>query len=800
MQKLLNLDNKTIVFTGGGTGGHLWPIVTVARWCRQTLESRNIYFGGNSHLERRIWKKEKLRHIYIPSGKKSAFWDWRIIIAPFMIFFGIIKAGFWLLAIKPAMIFSKGGYSALPVIIAAKILHIPVIGHESDIVMGESNLQVLKWGGIVLTAFPNDLYNLPVLLNDRTRYTGMVINPGFYDNNFISQARNNLDKIDILIFGGSQGAERINKKVAAIWHKLSALGNVLHITGVNNYALYINLWHKLPEEIRKNIHLKPEIDNLPQIINEAKIIICRAGATSLWEVISASKKVITIPLPESKNDHQRLNALWLAQEFHGVKIIEEKYLTSVVLSSEVEKMLKTNINPNITHTMVMPKDAITNVGQVIYEQLSEVYFRNKRRIHLIGSQGVSMQGIKWICEKRGNIVTGSDLSSGGHKKSNISKKLDAVVYSSATAMPGAPGKIEIDEARRLNIPTFKRSEFIILLAGAKKIIAVSGTHGKTTTASMITHILKKNNLDPSYLIGVPVSENRMGPAGWGRNNLFVLEACEYDRSFNDFTADYAIINNIEKEHLDYFTGGIKEIQKAFAEFLQKSRPGSVVVFGDDTENCHIVEKYIRKDRPDIKIIYANQKIRNYDKYRFFGKHNAINASVAVTISSQIGIDYDTAQESLLDFEGAKRRLEYIGEYQDNVVYDDYGHHPTEITASIKAIQEKYPNKKIWLIFQPHQTSRTEDFFDDFVTALSQADKVYITDIYQVAGREEKSKVDSEMLAEKINKKNKNKATYIGLPYEDVTEQIKKSEPQDVVIITMGATNIYEVAKDIVGEY
>jgi len=796
MNQNLKITNKTIVFAGGGTGGHIWPLISIARYIKKNLGARVIYFGVGTILERRKWRSERIRSVTIPSGKIRSYRSLWNIIDPLIVPLGTIKALFWLVAYRPAFVFGKGGYGMLPTAIAARFLGIKVISHESDIVLGKSNNKILDWGGMILTAFPVDLYNVDPQKCQRMRYVGMPVHPDFYYDKLNDKRK---VKNTILVFGGSQGAERINKLVARMWGELSELGEVIHITGPNNFNRYKYMLKKQDKRIQNNISLHPEIDDLPAIISGASVVICRGGATSLWELATAETPAVVIPLPEASGDHQRLNALWLSQEFPWITVVEEKNILPSRVLGLIKSKLSLKIKDYEPSKLIMPSEALAETSQVIKEALTANYLKSSRHFHLIGSEGVSMKGIAKVLKQMGHKVTGSDITLGGHSTKNITPDIDAVIYSSAAATESAPGNIEIDTAKKKGIPVIKRSRFINLLINNKKIIAVSGMHGKSTVATMIAFILKKAGYDPSYFIGVPDdSGNEMGGSYWGRGGMVVVEACEYDRSFCDFNADILIITNIEKEHIDYFRGGLPEIEKSFSNFIERSRPSANLIAGRG-ESVEKVISEVESDRPDVKIIKPNipQNIKR-NEFLIFGDHNFIDASLAIATTQIVGINEKDAWQILKQFKGANRRMQYMGKYQNTLIYDDYGHHPTEIAACINAFRQKYKNKKLTLIFQPHQIHRTKTFFDDFVKVLVEADKVIVTDIYEVAGREEEENITSEKLVSAINEKKKDHALFIPLPYSKIVEYLKNNiSDYEGIILTIGATNIYRVAQGLI---
>lgn len=411
---------------------------------------------------------------------------------------------------------------------------------------------------------------------------------------------------------------------------------------------------------------------------------------------------------------------------------------------------------------------------------------------LIGIKGVSMSGIAKILKAQGHQVIGSDLKTGGHSRNNITPELDAVIYTSA-ALPGSPAEVEVQRARELKIPLYKRSEFIGKLLPGKKIIAVTGTHGKTTIASMISEILRAAKFDPSILIGADPT-NKVESAALGSGDYFVVEACEYDRSFLDFSCEIGVISNIELEHLDYYKGGMPEIIDSFGQFI--TLVGKTLVAGEGVE----IDKAIKRAQSKPLSIqrYGNDSAFNQSELRLqvgaYGEHNILNALAAYAVARELGIENATIRLALKNFYGAKRRLEEIFRTKETVVIDDYGHHPTEIKASLKAISEEYPSKPLKVVFQPHQASRLKELFSDFTESFENADEVVVLPVYQVPGRDEPIIKSSQDLVNELNRKNI-KASQVG-NYQLAIDYLTPSLGENQVILTLGATDVYTVAEGL----
>jgi len=366
----------------------------------------------------------------------------------------------------------------------------------------------------------------------------------------------------------------------------------------------------------------------------------------------------------------------------------------------------------------------------------------------VGVGGIGMQALVDVLLGMGHKITGSDISDfpgksrleskgvkviiGPQVAENVPNDIDVLVYSSVIKryFPELDHP-EVLRAKELNVPIYKRSEFIGKLMEDKFGIAISGTHGKTTTSVLITAILQAGGLDPSALIGAEV-KNLKGCGVFGKGEHMVVEACEYDRSFLDMKPKIAVLTNIEADHLDYYKD-IEEIKEAFAQFVESvPEDGLVVAFGDDKNIQEILPKARSKvitfgfndtndiKATDLKVLGQKMSFKLGDlaiTMNFPGKHLVLDALAAIAVAKHVGVADADIQKALLEFGGAIRRFEIIGE-KDNITFmDDYAHHPTEIRAMLESAREYFGERQIRVVFQPHQFSRTRFLLDEFANSF-----------------------------------------------------------------------------------
>ncbi len=443
-----------------------------------------------------------------------------------------------------------------------------------------------------------------------------------------------------------------------------------------------------------------------------------------------------------------------------------------------------------------------------------------KNVHMIGIGGVSMSGIAAILKNFGINVTGSDASQSestnklidmgikvtiGHDLKDIAKS-DLVVYSAAINQNDP----EIVEARKLNIPTIERADFLGELTRCyKDTICVSGTHGKTTTTSMISLCFLEALKDPSIQVGAFL-KNIDGNYRVGNSEHFIIEACEYVESFLKFSPKAEIILNIDNDHLDYFKT-FENIKNSFIKYVKLLPTDGLLVVNGDDNNCLDLLKYvdctvrtygIKNKNVDFyadNISFDNDGFSTFDVYyknEFFckislsvpGIHNVLNALSCIALCDYYGIDKKDLKIALHNFVGAHRRFEFKGKVNGASIYDDYGHHPTEIIATYNSLKNKTYNES-WVIFQPHTYSRTKNLLDDFVNALKNFDHIIVLDIY--AARETNSyNITSQDLVNKIIALGK-KALYIP-NFDECISYVKENINENDIVLTLGAGTVTQI--------
>ena len=451
------------------------------------------------------------------------------------------------------------------------------------------------------------------------------------------------------------------------------------------------------------------------------------------------------------------------------------------------------------------------------------FIRDKnKKIHFIGIGGISMSGLAEILIKNNYSVSGSDMQSShiinklkekgaeiyiGHNGDNI-QDADLVVYTAAIS----PENPEYLKAVELNLPLMDRAEFLgHIMKGHKYNVAVSGTHGKTTTTSMIAHIVLKEDVDPTILVGGELDAIE-GNVLAGNGEYFITEACEYKASFLKFFPYIGTILNIDADHLDYYRD-INHIKDTFKEFIDLIPKEGYLIANIDDENvktilhnynynCNILTYGINEGILRAKNISYNEAgCATFDAYKedlfLFqinlnvpGQHNVLNSLASIGTALCLNFSENSITSGLNSFHGTHRRFELKGTKNGVTVIDDYAHHPTEIKATLNA-SKNYPHNKIFCVFQPHTYSRTISLFDDFSDSFYDVDNLVLADIY-AAREKDTGVISSTMLGDKIREKNVNCVNFHN--FDEIVQYLKDNLKDGDMLITMGAGDVFKVGE------
>ncbi|MDR2611383.1 MAG: UDP-N-acetylmuramate--L-alanine ligase [Deltaproteobacteria bacterium] len=450
-------------------------------------------------------------------------------------------------------------------------------------------------------------------------------------------------------------------------------------------------------------------------------------------------------------------------------------------------------------------------------------YRKRRSIHFVGIGGIGMSGIAEVLHDMGHEVSGSDLAEGaqtrrlaglgirvaiGHDASQV-RGADVVVVSSAVREDNP----EVAAARAERIPVIPRAEMLSELMRLKTSVAVAGSHGKTSTCSLLGTVLTEGGLDPTLVIGGRV-DNLGVNARLGRGGYLVAEADESDGSFLMLSPTVAVVTNIDREHMNYYRD-LDHLKETFLTFMNRVPfYGAAVLCLDDPEVQSLIPR-VRKRCVTYGLsaqsqvtarnvaregwghcfdLHAGGEALGRLRVNIPGRHNVLNALAAAAVSLEMGVSFEDLRRGVEGLSGVGRRFERKGEAGGVRVLDDYGHHPTEIRATLSALAEIFPDSRRIVLFQPHRHTRTRDLFDEFVRSFNQADLLWVADIY-AAGEEPFEGVDSRSLAEALRSHGHGGARYAGAVCS-IPDQVLPGLREGDVILSLGAGNIWEAGVEI----
>lgn len=454
-----------------------------------------------------------------------------------------------------------------------------------------------------------------------------------------------------------------------------------------------------------------------------------------------------------------------------------------------------------------------------------INLNNINNVHFIGIGGISMSGLAEILLSKGKKVSGSDSNESnitnhlvsigatlfyGHDAENITTDMELVVYTAAIKEDNP----EYQKAKVLNIPLIPRAELVgLIMKQYQTAIGVAGTHGKTTTTSMISHVLMEAETDPTIMVG-GILDSIGGNIRIGNSGTFITEACEYTNSFLSFYPTIGIILNVAEDHMDFFKD-IDEIRRSFKAYADLIPENGTLIINSDIDDisfftkdlaCKCISFGLDNEKSDISAtnisfdefargrydLIVNGEIKTHIELSVTGMHNVCNSLSAIACGIAMGLPLDAIKEGLRKCVGSERRFQYKGKFNGVTVIDDYAHHPDEIEATLNTAKN-YPHNRTWCVFQPHTYTRTHAFLKDFARTLSLADKVVLADIY--AAREKNTLGISSM-----DLLNELKSLGCDCCYFKTFEEIEKYLQENCIhgdlLITMGAGNIVNVGENL----
>ncbi|MBI1369190.1 MAG: UDP-N-acetylmuramate--L-alanine ligase [Planctomycetes bacterium] len=443
-----------------------------------------------------------------------------------------------------------------------------------------------------------------------------------------------------------------------------------------------------------------------------------------------------------------------------------------------------------------------------------------KRLHFVGIGGCGMSGLARICRSYGAIPTGTDAYASPFTDALKLDGIDVTLRQATDTVPAACDLViasaavsndhpEIVETRRRKLPVLKYAQLLGRLMIGRTGVAIAGTHGKSTTTAMLAHTLIQTNQDPTFIVGATCDQIG-GGARAGRPDMLIGEACEFDRSFHNFHPTHSIILNVEEDHLDIY-GSLDAIIEAFGQFARKTDAnGSLLIGHEGAQRTRVAAgldckvetigfapqaDWVIRLNGGITLHHEGKPVCHYT-CQLPGEHMAYNASVAAVTAHRLGADWEGIGKAISSFRGLDRRMQNLGVHRGVTVIDDYGHHPTEIDTTLRALRAHHKPRRLICVFQPHQHSRTRFLMNQFAASFSQADVVIVPHIYFVRDSEaDRRAVSAADLVERLREQDVD-AMHIDA-FDDIVEYLKADAQPGDLLVVMGAGPVWKVARQFI---
>ena len=819
-----------VVIAGGGTAGHLFPGIALAHVLASD-GSQIKFIGSDRGPEARLVPSAgfSFEPIRISGRGKGA--SVRNVLALARLVTATSRCLSIIGRFDPDVFVGTGGYASLPAALAAMLHRVPIVVHEQNSVPGLANRVAARFARAVAVSFPGTEKHF----GSKGVLTG---NPVRREIAAVDRQARRSEALDffglapgrrtLLVTGGSQGARSINEAVLELYvrWRFDDRVQVLHLTGperlVEVQAALKSL--RRPDD-RVMWREVPFTQRMDLAYSSADLAICRAGSSTIAEMAAVGLPGIFVPIPIALDDDQRKNAEVVVKVGAGRMILDANLREG--LPSVVEELLFDQENLDALSTAagaLSLGDAAERLAEVVRKigrMPSEVKGESEapwNRVHMIGVGGAGMSAMARILREQGAVVSGSDRSespeieglrtigvrvSVGHEPKNVGD-VEAVIASTAVKEDNP----ELLEARGRGVLTLWRGEALARMMEGKRLLGVTGTHGKTTTSSMIATVLMDAGADPTYLLGgEPLGLPAAGRHGKG--NLAVVEADEAYGTFLHLHPEIGVVLNVDVDHIDHY-GSEGAYREAFVTFMRQSER---VVASSDHEGALRASKglsnvttYGFSESAQVR----GEAVEDQGRWllrvgpphdldiplQVRGRHNADKALAAFAACHLAGIEPHTIAKGLSRFRGVSRRMEFKGTISGAQVFDDYAHLPEEIEATLQAFGR--PQGRLVAIFQPHLYSRTKARAGDFGTALAQADQVVVTDVYP-AREEPIEGISGKTVADAVCEAAPGKLVAYLPTLSEAATYIRGRLKEGDLVVTLGAGDVTSIPALLLGE-
>ncbi len=854
----MNTTNKRILISGGGTGGHIFPAVSIANAIKEAYPNSKILFvGAEGRMEMEKVPAAGYDIIGLPiQGLYRSLTPKNFTVIK-NLFKSLSKAKDIIADFKPDIAIGVGGYASAPVLYQAAKQGIPTLIQEQNSYAGITNKILGKKAKKICVAYDHMERFFPaqniVMTGNPVRQNLLKIkdhsNEAYQFFNFSPK------KKTLLIIGGSLGARTINESILKDLELLYMVHqNDLQVIWQTGKFYIEDIKKKTSALPIKNMVITDFIARMDLAYSIADLVISRAGASSISELSLLRKPCLLVPSPNVSEDHQTKNALALVERKAAV-MVSDKEAPQQLLNKTIELIqdkeqlaelsenivyfarpyaansianevfqlidlptidVKENTSAEIQSEEQSEKEVVEMNVATTRSEIQENTSKKLRQYYFLGIGGIGMSAIARYFHQKGHLVGGYDLTRTPltqaledegikiHYDDNISlipvrfMDIENTVVVYTPAIPANHSELEFFTKGHFTL--LKRSEILGELTHGQNALCVAGTHGKTTTSTLLAHLLNQREQKVNAFLGGIAKNYDTNLLTSKQSNDVVVEADEYDRSFLRLTPEMAIITATDADHLDIY-GSHEELLKGFADFTSLIKPGGTLVvkkgleLAPNTNPAVTIYQYSSTEKADFyaeNIVTQNGQLF-FDFISPKGRIeqvelgvpvliNVENAVAAMAIAQLNGTTDEELRAGVASFKGNKRRFDIQVKNNKYVYLDDYAHHPAEIEACVKSIRHLYPDKKICGVFQPHLYTRTRDFASEFAQSLSQLDDVILLDIYPARELPIKG-VTTELIAKNIKHKN----ITICSPKEALVEELKNHTFD--VLLTIGAGNI-----------
>ena len=807
-----------VIISGGGTGGHIFPAISIAQQLRKTDPQVNILFvGAEGKMEMEKVPAAGFPIKGLPVAGLQRKLSLKNLALPFKVVRSYIKAGRIIRSFKPDIAIGVGGYASAPLLWCAGAMGIPCLIQEQNSYAGLTNRTLGKKARKVCVAYEGMEKFFPA---DKIVFTGNPIREGFAPSNAESRAQGlefySLDpsRKQILIIGGSLGCRTLNESMKDWILDGCPQGEDVEVLWQCGKFYFPSIQEFMKGREVPNVHPVEFVSRMDLAYAAADIVISRSGASSISEICVCRKAAIFVPSPNVAEDHQTCNAMALVGKGAARMVKDCDARTS--LMKEAVALVHDKAAIEKMEEAIAPL-GITDAAQRIVREVYGILGKSvEKDMYFIGIGGIGMSAIARYCKEKGYRVSGYDrtrtplteeLESEGiavHYEDDCSyvpsdKERTTVVYT--PAVPADMGEMKFVMENGYKV--VKRSRMLGVLSEGMHCLAVAGTHGKTTTSTLLSHIMQTSGKGCNAFLG-GISKNYGTNMLTDGSDIMVAEADEFDRSFLQLHPEIAVVTAMDADHLDIYND-LEHVQEAFRTFASQVSGTLICKAGLPISEADTGAKILHYSLDDAKADFFASDIR-VDKlghYLFTLNHpggkvedircgvpgwvNVENSVAAAAAALCFGVEEKDVASAIESFCGVQRRFDIHVNTPSTVYIDDYAHHPEELSKAISSIRGMFPGCTLTAIFQPHLYTRTRDFADEFAQALSGVDSLILLDIYPARELPIEG-VTSKIILDKVSCEKKMLISKAQLMDTIASLHLEKAEGRQV-LATFGAGDI-----------